>query len=125
MNLITVLKSSTRVGSTVVQNLRTIVVYHVLHSLLPQLGASPSDVSGVPGLSSDRHDTGGGLSKVLGHVRFSVPLVEWTHQALEDLKVLCEELAHEGSDDAQVQGYCRLYTGVVLHVHCIGACVCM
>ena len=95
MNLITVLKGSSRVGSGVVRNLRTVVVYHILHGLLPQLGAASSDAPGT-------HDSGAGLSKLLGHIRFSVPLVEWTHQALEDLNVLCVDLAHEGGDDAQV-----------------------
>lgn len=102
--MITILKSSNRVGSNVVQNLRTIMVYHVLHGLLSQLGAGPP----VPAISAssaapvDRHDAVGGgvgLTKLLGHVKFSVPLVDWTHQALENLRLLCEELASEGSDD--------------------------
>ena len=105
LKMITILKSSNRVGSNVVQNLRTIMVYHVLHGLLPQLGAGPPASSSIP---VDRHDAaavgggGVGLTKLLGHVKFSVPLVDWTHQALENLRLLCEELASEGSDDVSV-----------------------
>ena len=102
--MITILKSSNRVGSNVVQNLRTIMVYHVLHGLLPQLGAGPPAPAISASLSTpvDRHDaTGGGVgqSKLHGHVKFSVPLVDWTHQALENLRLLCEEMASEGNDD--------------------------
>lgn len=102
------LNSSTRVGSNVVQNLRTLVVYHVLHGLLPQLGAAttPSGVA-PPSSSADRHDAGAGLSKLLGHVKFSVPLVDWTQQAVEDLRILCEGLASDGSDDVRVSLYVR------------------
>ena len=106
LKMITILKSSNRVGSNVVQNLRTIMVYHVLHGLLPQLGAGPPAPAISASSSStpvDRHDAAGGggvgLSKLLGHVKFSVPLVDWTHQALENLRLLCEEMASEGSDD--------------------------
>ena len=110
LKMITILKSSNRVGSNVVQNLRTVMVYHVLHGLLPQLGAGPPASSSTP---VDRHDAaavGGGvvgLTKFLGHVKFSVPLVDWTHQALENLRLLCEELASEGSDDVSVV-YCHM-----------------
>ena len=101
--MITILKSSNRVSSNVVQNLRTIMVYHVLYGLLPQLGAGPPApaISTSSSTPADRHDAGGGvgLTKLLGHVKFSVPLVDWTHQALENLRLLCEELASEGSDD--------------------------
>ena len=108
LKVITILKSSNRVGSHVVQNFRTVMVYHVLRGLLPQLGAGPptpaiSTPSAPPG-SADRHDPGGGvgLTKLLGHVKFSVPLVDWTHQAFENLRVLCEELASEESDDVSI-----------------------
>ena len=109
VNLITVLKGSSRVGSGVVRNLRTVVVYHILHGLLPQLGAASSDAPGT-------HDAGAGLSKLLGHIRFSVPLVEWTHQALEDLNVLCVDLAHEGGDDAQVHVHVVIRDGLAKYM---------
>jgi hypothetical protein len=103
LKMITILKSSNRVGSNVVQNLRTIMVYHVLHGLLPQLGAGPPApaISASSSTPVDCHDAGGGvgLSKLLGHVKFSVPLVDWTHQALENLRLLCEEMSSDGSDD--------------------------
>ena len=99
--LLSILSSSSRVSPNVIQNLRTIVVYHVLHGLLPLLGAGPSapSTSTAPGPSADRHDAGGGLSKLIGHIKFSVPLVDWTRQALEDLRILFEELASEGTDE--------------------------
>lgn len=106
LKMIAILKSSNRVGSNVIQNLRTIMVYHVLHGLLPQLGAGPPApaISASSAAPADRHDSGGGvgLTKLLGHVKFSVPLVDWTHQALENLRLLCEELASEGNDDVSV-----------------------
>ena len=58
-----------------------------------------------------------GLSKLLGHVKFSVPLVDWTHQALENLRVLCEELASEGSDDVSI------VQSVIVLIKCLVVCM--
>ena len=93
------------------------MVYHLLNGLLPQLGVGPS--SSTAALSADCHDTGAGLSKLFGHIKFSVPLVECTRLALEEFKVLCDELAAEGSDDVCV--HVCVVVQCTSHVHCTGA----
>ena len=116
--LVEMLEGSSRVGANVVKNLRTVTVHHVLHGLLPQLGGTPS--SGPTALSGpgDRHESGAGLSKVVGHIKFNVPLVDWTHQALEDLRMLCEELASEGNEDDHV---CSVHPACACY-ECIFVC---
>ena len=97
--LIASLKASSRVGFHVIQNLRTLFVYHSVNGLLTTLGIS-SQPGGPP-------ETG--LAKIVGHVKMSVPFVELMGQTVDSVRVLCEDVASESKDEVR--------SGVCMHTH--------
>ena len=81
---------SFQLNSSAQRNLRTLYVYHTFSTLQPLLssgGKSAPRPEGIPGISET-----GGIMKVLGGIKLSVPAVELIIHAVESVKFLCEEV---------------------------------